>query len=81
VLLHRGQHLFRVSLRLDLREDFCHSTLFVDQKRGAFDSGRRPAIHIFFFEDSECFAELLVFVAQHGVGKAIFVFELLEGFG
>lgn len=65
LLLDRRQHFLRVSLGLDLGKYLRDATLLVDQKRRPLNSDRRSAVHVFFLEYAEGFAELFLFVAQH----------------
>ena len=81
MLLNRCQYFLRMAFGLHFGEDLRHATLRVDQERRAFYAECRSAIHVFFLEHPKGFTELLVFVAQHRVGEAIFIFKLLQSFG
>lgn len=81
VLLQRSEHLLRVSVRFHFGKNLLYPPLLVNQERRALDPQRRSPVHVLLFQHAEGFAELLVFVGQQAVRKAIFILELLLSVG
>jgi hypothetical protein len=78
--LHCRQNLLCMPFRLHFGEDLCDFAVLIDQERGPLDSDRLLAVHILLFEDAERFTHFFVFIGEERVRKAIFIFEVLEGF-